>query len=133
MSARTIRFKAHLLVAAVALAAIVADARTMPLAAADIEVISAGAVRGIVGGIIEGYARDTGHKFKFTVGSTGLLRDVIASGKPADLIIASAPLMAELEKSGKLRPGSRTDLGRIGQGVVVRAGGPVPDVSTPEA
>ena len=95
--------------------------------------ISAGAVRGVVGGMIDDYARRTGHKFDFTVGPTGLLRDTIASGKPADLIIASAPLMAELEKTGKIAPGSRVDIGRVGLGVVVRAGAPLPDISTPEA
>ena len=69
--------------------------------------ISAGAVRGVIGGMIDDYSRQTGIKFKFTTGPTGLLRDTIASGAPADLIIASAPLMAELEKTGKMMPGSR--------------------------
>jgi molybdate transport system substrate-binding protein len=100
--------------------------------AAEIKVISAGAVRGVIGGMIEDYARQSGHKFNFTVGPTGRLREIIASGEPADVIIASAPLMAELEKTGKMVAGSRADVGRIGLGVVVRDGAPVPDVSTPE-
>jgi len=83
--------------------------------------------------MIDDYSKQTGHTFDFTTGPTGLLRDVIATGKHADLIIASAPLMGELEKTGKLVAGSRTDLGRVGMGVVVRDGAPVPDVSTPEA
>ena len=41
--------------------------------------------------------------------------------------------MAELEATGKMTPRSRTDLGRIGLGVVIRDGAAVPDVSTPEA
>jgi molybdate transport system substrate-binding protein len=105
----------------------------VPASAADLKVISAGAVRSVIAGMIEDYSRQTGHKFDFTTGPTGLLRDIIASGKPADLIIASDVLMAELEKTGKMTPGSRTDLGRIGLGVVIREGAPVPDVSTPEA
>src|SRR3954454_4457334 len=60
--------------------------------AAEIKVISAGAVRGVIGEMIEDYARQSGHKFNFTVGPTGRLREVIASGEPADVIIASAPL-----------------------------------------
>ena len=101
--------------------------------AADIKVVSAGAVRAVISGMIEDYSKQTGHKFDFTVGTTGQLRDVIASGEHADLIITSAPLMAEIEKTGKLTPASRTDLGRVGMGVVVREGAAVPDVSTPEA
>ena len=38
-------------------------------------------------------------KFDFTIGTTGQLRDIIASGRHADLIIVSAPLMGELEKT----------------------------------
>ena len=101
--------------------------------AADIKVISAGAVRAIIAGMIEDYSKQTGHKFDFTTGSTGQLRNVIASGQHADLIITSAPLMGEIEKTGKLVPASRTDLGRVGMGVIVREGAAVPDVSTPEA
>jgi molybdate transport system substrate-binding protein len=112
------------------LAALIASA---PADAAELNVIAAGAVRGVVGGMIDDCAKQTGHKFNFTVGPTGMLRDAIASGKPTDLVIVSAPLMAELEKTGKITAGSRIELGRVGLGIVVRAGAPVPDVSTPEA
>jgi molybdate transport system substrate-binding protein len=101
--------------------------------AADIKVISAGAVRGLIGGMIADYSRQTGHKFDFKVGTTGQLRAIIASGEPADLIIASAPLMAELEQSGKMLPASRADLGRVGIGVAIREGATAPDLATPEA
>jgi molybdate transport system substrate-binding protein len=105
----------------------------VPVGAADIKVISAGAVRGLIADIIADYSRQTGHKLDFKVGTTGQLRAIIASGEPADLIIASAPLMAELETSGKMMPASRADLGRVGIGVAIRAGATAPDLSTPEA
>jgi molybdate transport system substrate-binding protein len=101
--------------------------------AAEVKVISAGAVRSVVGGMIDAYASKSGVKFTFTTGSTGVLRKIIASGEPADLIIASGPLMAELEATGKMTPGSRVDLGRIGLGVVVRDGATAPNVSTPDS
>ena len=107
-------------------------AAALPASAAEIKVIAAGAVRGIVAGMIDDYAKQTGHTFSFTVGPTGRLRTIIASGERADLIIASAPLMGELERSGKIAPGSRVDLGRIGVGVVIRDGAAAPDISTPE-
>jgi molybdate transport system substrate-binding protein len=121
---------ARILGAIISLAALLLAA---PARAADIKVISAGAVRGLIAGIIADYSRETGHKFEFKVGTTGQLRAIIASGEPADLIIASAPLMAELEKSEKMTPGSRADLGRVGIGVAIREGASAPDVSTPEA
>jgi molybdate transport system substrate-binding protein len=101
--------------------------------AADLKVISAGAVRGLIAEIIEDYSQKTGQKFDFTIGTTGQLRNIIATGQHADMIIVSTPLMGELEQTGKLLSGTRADLGRVGIGVVVREGPPMPDVSTPEA
>jgi len=106
---------------------------SVPASAAELKVISAGAVRTVIAGMIEDYKKTSGDTFDFTVGPTGFLRDVIASGKAADLLITSAPLMAELEKTGKLTAGSRTNLGSVGIGVVVREGVAAPDFSTPEA
>ena len=117
----------------ISLIAITAALFAMPATAADLKVISAGAVRGLIAQIIEDYTRQTGQKFDFTIGTTGQLRNIIATGQHADLIIASAPLMGELEKTGKMTPGSRADLGRVGIGVTVRDGAPVPNVSTPDA
>lgn len=120
------RIGAAMILAAVALPAASASA-------AELKVISAGAVRGVVGGMIDDYSKQTGIKLNFTVGPTGLLRQTIASGAPADLIIASSPLMTEIEQTGKIMPGSRVNLGRLGLGVVIRSGAVAPDVSTPEA
>jgi molybdate transport system substrate-binding protein len=92
-----------------------------PAAAADLKVISAGAVRGLIAEIIDDYSRQTGQKFDFTVGTTGQLRDVISSGQHADLVIVAVPLMGDLEKTGNLIAGSRAELGRVGIGVAVRA------------
>jgi molybdate transport system substrate-binding protein len=113
--------------------AVLAALLAAPAGAADLKVTSAGAVRGLIAQIIDDYSRQTGQKFDFTIGTTGQLRNIIASGQPADLIIVSAPLMGELEKTGKLTPGSRADLGRVGIGVAVRDGAAVPDVSTSNA
>jgi molybdate transport system substrate-binding protein len=122
------RFASAITVASALVAALAA-----PVAAADLKVISAGAVRGLIAQIIDDYSRQSGQKFDFTIGTTGQLRDIIASGQHADLIIVAVPLMGELEKTGKLTPGSRAELGRVGVGVAVRDGAAAPDVSTPDA
>jgi molybdate transport system substrate-binding protein len=118
---------------AVSLIAALATLFAFPAAAADLKVISAGAVRGLIAQIIDDYSRQTGQKFDFTIGTTGQLRSIITSGQPADLVIVSLPLMGELEQTGKLTPGSRAELGRVGIGVAVRDGASVPDVATPDA
>jgi molybdate transport system substrate-binding protein len=106
---------------------------TAPASAAELNVVAAGAVRGVIGSMIDDYSRQNGTKFHLTVGPTGQLRKAIASGEPVDLVIVSAPLMSELESSGKITPGSRINLGRVGLGIVVREGASLPDISTPEA
>ena len=94
-----------------------------PASAAEINVIAAGAVRGIIGGMIDDYSKQTGHQVQPRPSDRpDSCATRIASGKPADLVIVSAPLMAELEKTGKIAPDSRVDLGRVGLGVVVRDG-----------
>jgi molybdate transport system substrate-binding protein len=104
-----------------------------PAAAAEVNVVAAGAVRGIIASMIDDHSRQTGHKFDLVVGPTGQLRAALASGKPVDLVIVAAPLMSELEGAGRITAGSRIDLGRVGLGVVIREGTPSPDISTPEA
>jgi molybdate transport system substrate-binding protein len=101
--------------------------------AAEIKVISAGAVRSVIADMIADYRASSGDTFDFTVGTTGQLREIIATGKPADLLITSAPLMVDLEATGKLTPGSRADLGRVGIGIAIREGAAAPAFSTPEA
>jgi len=120
------------LIAIVLVAALSSVPGAAPARAAELKVISAGAVRGLIAQIIDDYSRQTGQKFDFTIGTTGQLRNIIASGQHADLVIVSAPLMGELEKTGKLMPGSRAELGRVGIGVAVREGATPPDISTPE-
>jgi molybdate transport system substrate-binding protein len=113
--------------------ALVAFLMAVPAQASEVNVVAAGAVRGIIAGMIDDYSLQTGLKFALTVGPTGQLRSALASGKPVDLVIVSSPLMAELEGAGRITPGSRIDLGRVGLGVVVREGSPSPDIATPEA
>jgi len=129
----TRRFAISIAATTALFAAFMAPPAATPAGAADLKVISAGAVRGLIAQIIDDYSRQTGQKFDFTIGTTGQLRDIIASGQHADLIIVSTPLMGELEKTGKLTPGSRADLGRVGIGVAIRDGATAPDVSTPDA
>jgi molybdate transport system substrate-binding protein len=113
--------------------AVLATLLAPPAGAADLKVISAGAVRGLIAQIIDDYSHQTGQKFDFTIGTTGQLRTVITSGQPADLVIVSVPLMGEMEKTGKLTPGSRAELGRVGIGVAVKDGASVPEVASPDA
>ena len=101
--------------------------------AAEIKVMSAGAVRTMVVALGAEFERESGHKLDLNFGTAGSLRERIKNGETADLIILSESAIAALDKPGMFVPGSRTDLGRTVTGVVVRDGAAVPDISTPEA
>ncbi|MBU6493788.1 MAG: substrate-binding domain-containing protein [Burkholderiales bacterium] len=56
-----------------------------------------------------------------------------APGQPFDVVIVNAGRYAALARQHRVAPGSRTDLARIGIGVGVPAGHPLPDVATAAA
>jgi molybdate transport system substrate-binding protein len=101
--------------------------------AADIKVMSAGAVKPMVLALGEEFARESGNKVEFAFGTVGAMRKRFEDGEAADLVVLSASAIAGMEKSGAFISGSRTDLGRVVTGVVIREGAPVPDISTAEA
>jgi len=67
-----------------------------------------------------------------TYGSTKMLMDRL-DGAGADLVILTSEAIDDLEKQGKVKPGSRVDIALSGIGVAVRKGAPKPDISTAEA
>jgi len=97
--------------------------------AADLRVLSAGAVKSVVSGIADDFLRETGHAVTLTTGTAGALRQKVAAGEAADAIIATDTVLAELARAGDLA-GEATNIARVGIGVAVREGEPAPDIST---
>jgi molybdate transport system substrate-binding protein len=100
--------------------------------AAEITVLSAGAVRSIVTDLAQAFEKETGHKLAMEFGPVGVTRKRLASG-PADLVIMSDVAVDETTKEGGIVAGSRVDIARTGMGVGVRDGAPRPDIATTEA
>jgi molybdate transport system substrate-binding protein len=101
--------------------------------AAEIAVLSAGAVKSIVTELAEAFRQETGHTVKFTFAPVGALREKLASGEPADVVIMSDTAIEQLAAQGAVLGDSRTDIAKTAIGVAVREGAPRPDISTPEA
>ncbi len=100
--------------------------------AADIRVLSVGSVQIATKAMAPEFEKATGHKLIFTIVSPDQIAKQLADDT-YDMLIASVPVVAALDKSGGVRAGTRAPLSRAGIGVMVREGGPVPDVSTPDA
>ena len=94
-------------------------------AAADIRVLSVGAVQNAVRPLAAEFSKETGHKIVFTVGSPTVVAQKLKDGETFDAVIVSEPAMDRLDNEGVVNPESRVRLANTGIGVAVRAGAPV--------
>jgi molybdate transport system substrate-binding protein len=101
--------------------------------AAEVRVLSAGAVRSVVTEVAQLFADGTGHSVKGAFGTVGQIRGMVEAGEPVDVVIATDVAIEEMARQGLVQAGSRRDIARVGVGVGVREGAPRPDISTPEA
>lgn len=118
---------------AVALATAVLGLQIDPTAAADVRLFTSGAPTEVQKGLVRTFAETTGHRLVITSGTLGVIQERLAGPETPDVVVLPAPAIEALDKAGKLRPGSRIRLARVGIGVAVRAGAPLPDVSTVDA
>lgn len=93
-----------------------------------VRILSGGAAQAAVERLAVSFERDTGCSVRGEFSAVGAMRDKLIAGEPADVVILTAPLVDELIAKGFVT-GARADLGRVGTGVAVRAGTPLPDVS----
>jgi len=110
---------------------LVLAASTSIATAAEVRVLSVGSVQVAAKALAAEFNQATGHAVSLTVVTPNRIPQRLA-GEPFDLLIASVAAMEGHDQSGLLRAGTRTPLARVGIGVMVRAGAPVPDVSTPD-
>jgi molybdate transport system substrate-binding protein len=102
--------------------------------AAEIEVVSGGAFKQVLTALVAQYEKESGDKVAVTYRTVGQHLKLIGSGEEKfDVAVLTPEAIDGLAKEGKVVAGSRTDLAKTGVGVVVRAGAPLPDISTVEA
>ena len=98
-----------------------------------IRILSAGAAQAVVEIIAAAYSKDTGGEIKAEFSAVGAMKARVVAGEAVDVVILTGALIDELVQSGHVVAGSRADLGKVGTGVAVRAGTPLPDVSSAQA
>jgi molybdate transport system substrate-binding protein len=101
--------------------------------AAELHVLSAGAVRSVVTDLAAAFEKETGHTVKLTFGTVGVIKGKLASADPADVAIMTDVALDEMTRQGVVRQGSWVEVGRTGIGVGVRDGAPRPDIGSTEA
>jgi molybdate transport system substrate-binding protein len=98
-----------------------------------VRVLSPSAVHSSLEAIVEAYRGQGGEDLTLTFETAPALAARLAAGELADVVIAPPKVMDELVSTGKAHPDGRFQLGRVGVGVGVRTGAPLPDLSSTEA
>jgi molybdate transport system substrate-binding protein len=101
--------------------------------AAELKVLAAGGMQPGLNAAAEVFRAKTGIEAKFTYEPPVDLGKRVAGGEAADIVVSSPPVIADLTKAGKVLGDGQMHLGRVGVGVVVRDGAPLPDVSSTQA
>lgn len=115
--------------AACALAGALAGAAAQ---AAELRVLSAGAIEPGLKAAAAAFEKQTGHNVKISFNTAPELKKRMESNPDVDVVIAPPAVIGEFAAASKLAE-TRANVGRVGMGVAVREGAPVPDISSAEA
>ena len=102
-------------------------------AAADVKLISADPMAGVVRELGPQFERDPRHKLITKFVSGPMVKREIDAGETFDVAISITPVIEALIEEGKLVAGTRADIAYAGVGLGVRAGAPKPDIRSVDA
>jgi molybdate transport system substrate-binding protein len=101
--------------------------------AAEIKVLTAGAMRSVITQMAPDFEKQTGHKIAPQNDTAGGLAKRISGGEPFDVAVITPAIVDDLIRQGKIAPGTRTNLAKVGMGVGVKEGAARPDIGSVEA
>ena len=106
---------------------------TNPAMAADIKLLTPGAVLSSLKELVPAFEQASGHRVTVINAPALAIADRVKNDEAGDVVIMGRSNADALEKLGKLAAGSTTVIARVGVGVFVRRGDPKPDVGTADA
>ena len=99
----------------------------------QLNILSGGAAQSVVAALAAEFRAATGYELACTFSAVGAMKAKLLAGAPADLVILTQAVVAELAAGGQVLRDSCTDLGRVRTGVAVRAGDPMPEIASAAA
>lgn len=103
------------------------------LQAAELKVIAGGSMTAPMNALAAPFEKATGHKLSIHFNSTPNIIARVNSGTPFDVVVVPVDVFKDAAAKVRFAPGPTIDIARVGYGVIVRAGAPKPDISTPDA
>jgi molybdate transport system substrate-binding protein len=101
--------------------------------AAEIKVISGGAIEPGLKAVAAAFEKQSGHRVDVTFNTAPQIRKRVADGERFDVVIAPPAVLEELVKAGKVSGDGHVPAGRVGVGVTVRSGAPAPAIGSVDA
>ena len=101
--------------------------------AAELKILAGGSTAGWLNELRPQFELASGHKLVIHFDSTPNLIKQATSDAPFDLAVVPVDVFKDVAAKARFVPGPTIDIARVGYGVIVRAGAPKPDVSTPDA
>src|SRR5260370_15722443 len=101
--------------------------------ATELKILAGGSMASSLNELGPQFEQASGHKLTIHFDSTPNLIRQAPSGEPFDLAVAPVDVFKDTAARARFAPGPTTNIARVGYGVIVRAGTPKPDVSTPDA
>ncbi len=103
---------------------------SMSASATEIRVMSGGAPKEAFAVLVPKFEQQSGNKVVFIYDVLTALREKIAAGEKADVLVMPVPMLDAYANDGKLRASTKATFGVVGTSVVVKEGTPRPDIST---
>jgi len=104
-----------------------------PAQASELKLIAGGSLAGLLDELCPRFEKASGHKLEIHFDSTPDIIARINAGTPFDVAVVPVDVLKDTAAKGHFVPGPTIDIARVGYGVIVRAGAPKPDISTPNA
>ncbi len=101
--------------------------------AVDVDLLTVGSIEPGIIAATEAFHRQSGNTVRITFANTPAIRKRMAEGVTADVVIAPPEAIDDFAQEGKVIGGDRIYVARVGVGVMVREGAPVPDISSADA
>jgi molybdate transport system substrate-binding protein len=100
--------------------------------ASELKLIAGGSLAGLFNELGPQFEKASGHKLSIHFDSTPNIIARVNSGTAFDVAVVPVDVFKDAAAKGRFAPGPTIDIARVGYGVIVPAGAPKPDISTPD-
>jgi molybdate transport system substrate-binding protein len=94
----------------------------------SLKILSGGAAQGLVASLAPTFKAQTGLDIAGEFGAVGAMAGKLRGGTPADIVVLTAALIADLAKENLVTGASISDIGRVETAIAVRDGDPLASV-----